>query len=544
MFDRVTMIVAAGAIAAGLSTALLTGAGVALADTDPGGGQKASTSDSAHTTSQKPRGRADRTTTRARKTKSDTSRKSAGRLVTPDPPASRPRLIRLTPVTSAAAPDVDTPAEPKLFRTRAETRQAGSAAPDEPSPAVTRLSVVAADRTASAEAASPRKQTLLSLIGTAVFDLYGVAIKVFGGPPRLPADSTVTVHTSSLLIDCGDGYEVPVDWYVPEGPTPTRLIYLQHGFLAAAPWYSHTAARLSEATDSIVVATSLTSNFLACNGCWLGGTSMHEAIADLFSDDNPALADSAAAAGYSATLLDGVDKVVLVGHSAGGGLVADTAGYMVDNGTIGRLAGVVMLDGVGFGSVLPGALAKLPDDVPIYDLAGKSYFWNLDGQSTTALEHARPGQFIGVRLVGGLHSDSMVGGNPFIQTALYLVTGFSKPANVDAAAMIDAGWIDDMFAGTKSSPYYGAAGALLEIPTPNGTATAYVSPGPAERLRLIDVVFTYFANIIFGIDFATCVAPRSGPPAETGGFSAPNTALSLDGRAKAGQSIGQQCMQG
>ena len=126
-----------------------------------------------------------------------------------------------------------------------------------------------------------------------------------------------------------------------------------------------------------------------------------------------------AAAGYSATLLDGVEKVVLIGHSAGGGLVAGTSGYMRSNGTIDRLAGVVMLDGVGFGKVMPEALAKLPDELPIYNIAGKAYFWNMNGATGAALESERPGKFNGVRLLGGLHSDPMAGGNPLVQFGLY-----------------------------------------------------------------------------------------------------------------------------
>ena len=381
---------------------------------------------------------------------------------------------------------------------------------------------------------------MLSLVGTIVFNLYSVAIRVFGGPPLLPWGSTVTVHSSRLEIDCGDGYEVPANWYVPEGSTPTRLTYLQHGFLAAGPFYSYTAARLAEATHSIVVTTSLTSNFLACDGCWVGGSPMHKAVADLFVDGNTALTDSALAAGYSATLLDGVEKVVLMGHSAGGGMAAGAAGYMVGNGTIDELAGVVMLDGVGFGDVMPEALAKLPDEVPIYNLAGKAYYWNMNGAAGDALEAERPGMFTGVRLVGGLHSDMMVGGNPLVQVGLYLVTGWSRAENVKASEILSASWVNDMFAGTQASPYYGAAGTLLQIDTPRGTATAYVMPGPPQTLRFVDEVFQFFSNIIFGIDFATCVAPS----VEISSLSAPNTLLSLDGRTKPGQSIGQQCMQG
>ena len=403
------------------------------------------------------------------------------------------------------------------------------------------LSSTAADADdATSHAAPPARQTLLSLLGTIVFNVYGGLIRVFGGPAQLPRDSTVTVRSSTLEIDCGEGYEVPADWYVPAGPTPQRLVYLQHGFLAAGPFYSYTAARLAESTNSIVVTTSLTSNFLACDGCWLGGSPMHRAVADLFADGNTALAESALAAGYSATLLDGVEQIALTGHSLGGGLVAGTAGYMVGNGSVDRLAGVVMLDGVGFGSVVPDALDALPDDVPIYNLAGRSYFWNISGAANTALSDARPGEFVGVRLVDGLHSDTMLGGNPLVQFALYLVTGFSREQNIDASEILNAAWLNDMFTGQATAPYYGDPGELLQIDTPRGTATAYVTPGPAERLSLIDHLFTFGATILFGIDFATC----ADEPAENVSFSGRDTLLSLDGRTKPGQSIAQHVCTG
>ena len=424
----------------------------------------------------------------------------------------------------------------------------------QPTSVIEPLATFTASATASQTAATPPRQTLLSILGAVVFNLYSFAIRFVAGPPLLPPGSTVTVRSSEMEIDCGDGYEVPANWYVPEGVTPTRLIYLQHGFLAAGPFYSYTAARIAEATHSIVVTTSLTSNFLACDGCWVGGTQMHKAVADLFLPGNTALGDSALAAGYASTLLSGVTKVVLMGHSAGGGLAAGTAGYMTQNGTIDRLAGVVMLDGVGFGNVMPEALAKLPDELPIYNLAGKSYYWNMNGATGAALKQERPGMFTGVRLLNGLHSDTMVGGNLLIQTGLYLVTGFSQPENVKAAEILSAAWVNDMFAGgpTPGSPYYGVDGDTLEIDTPAGTATAYVLPGPTETLTFLDKVFQFFSNIIFGIDFATC-APQASVTsarwaqdrgAEIAELLPPNSALSLDGRTKAGQSIGQQCVHG
>lgn len=413
--------------------------------------------------------------------------------------------------------------------------------PAEPSSAVEPIGSVRALVTASEAAATPPRQTLLSLIGTVIFNVYSVAIRVLGGPPILPPNSTVTVKSSELLIDCGDGYEVPADWYVPEGVTPTRLIYFQHGFMAAGPFYSYTAARLAEATNSIVVATTLTSNFLSCDGCWVGGSPMHRAVADLFLDGNTALAQSALAAGYGATLLDGVDKVALIGHSAGGGLSAGAAGYMARNGTLDKLAGVVMLDGVGFGDVTPDALAKLPQDFPIYNLAARAYYWNMSGVTNTAMETWRPGGFNGVKLTDSSHGDAMTGGNLFVQIAMNLVTGWPKPANVRAAEMISAGWLNDMFAGTKDSGYYGVPNQTIEIETSSGTATADVLPGRTDTLTLFDYLFGFVSQILFGIDFATCAAD---PDEVTEEMVAPNTALSLDGRTKAGQSIGQHVCTG
>lgn len=608
MLDRMSVWLGAAMVTAGLSAAMLAGAGVALAATEPGANSETTTSDTerAEPDSAEPSGQTepddadapeadgdldedtdfdeteieetgadgtdpdeetdleeagaeeadtvDTVVEEAGAAEADTDTEQAAETDSDARGGDEPARVELV------GESVDTTTEPAVEEPSGDAAPAPEtvAAPDpqpetvtendtesvlEPTRAVARLAVVAQAADDPAAASSAPQQTLLSLFGTVVFNLYSFVVRVFGGPPLLPWGSTVTVKSSTLEIDCGDGYEVPADWYVPEGPTPTNLIYLQHGFLAAGPFYSYTAARLAEATHSIVVATSLTSNFLACDGCWLGGTQMHKAVADLFIDGNTALGESAAAAGYSSTLLDGVEKVALVGHSLGGGLVAGTSGYMQSNGTADRLAGVVMLDGVGFGTTMPEALAKLPDDFPIYNIAGMAYFWNMNASGGAALEKEFPGKFNGVRLLGGLHSDPMAGGNPLIQIGLYAVTGFSWPVNVKAPEILSAAWINDMFAGTApspTSPFYGAPKSVMSIATPYGTAKAYVQPGPAETLSILDVVFGYVSKLIFSINFATCAAP----PAENVAISPPNTLLSLDGTAKPRQSIGQQCMQG
>jgi pimeloyl-ACP methyl ester carboxylesterase len=340
-------------------------------------------------------------------------------------------------------------------------------------------------------ASTPPLSGLLSAIGTIVFNLYGLATRLLGGPPILPANSTVTVHSSTLRLDCANGYEVPADWYIPNSAEPpTRLIYLQHGFLASGPWYSHTAAALAEQTNSIVVAPTITSNFLSCDACWLGAPRMQQTVANLFTDGNTALAESALAAGYTGAL---PDRVVLVGHSLGGGLVAGTAGYMADNGSADRLAGVVMLDGVGLDDTMASSLDKVPDGIPIYQLAAPRYFWNQFGVGTDALLQARPDRFIGVTLVGGSHVDSMRGGNPLIQFSQQLVSGFSTPQNVAAAQVLMVGWINDMFAGNQDEGIYVPASGQVAVDTPAGQATAVALPNSLTKPFILNPLQAFVA---------------------------------------------------
>lgn len=348
--------------------------------------------------------------------------------------------------------------------------------------------------------------SLLSVIGTVVFNLYAFATRLVGGPAVVPPGSSVTVRQSTLHIDCGDGYDVPADWYIPAaGPEPpTRLIYLQHGFLAQGPWYSYTAATLAEQTNSIVVAPSITSNFLACDACWLGAPRMHEAVANLFEDGNTALADSLRATGYEEVL---PQRVVLVGHSLGGGLVAGTSGHMVGNGTVGKLAGVVMLDGVGLDGSMAASLDLVPDEIPIYQLAAPAYFWNQNGVGSTALQQARPDRFIGVVLEGGSHVDAMRGGNQLIQFSQELVAGFTEARNVDAAEILMVGWINDMFdpAGEPDG-IYGEPGDVITIDTAAGAATAIALPSSLTKWHLFNLLqpFVALGNAFFTFE-PTCV---------------------------------------
>jgi hypothetical protein len=325
------------------------------------------------------------------------------------------------------------------------------------------------------------------VVGSIVMNLVMGLIQAFDGAPVLPAGSTVTVRTSTLTIPVAGGRSVEADWYFPTDAEPTRLIYLQHGLGASAPMYSYTAATLAEQTHSIVVAPSITSNFFDADGAWLGGTPMQRAVAELFTGDRTALTESAsAAAGYDVTL---PTSFVLAGHSLGGTLVSGAAGYMVDNGAIDNLAGVLLLDAVDLNDAVPTALEKLTgvNYRPVLNISSERYFWNMNGKVSDELEAARPGVFNGVMLVGGRHIDALQGGNALIQFSEYLIAGFSQPQNIEAVRTLAVGWVNDMFAGTDDG-IYGAPGETLQLDTSAGTATAIALPFTSTQVSLIDYV--------------------------------------------------------
>jgi hypothetical protein len=577
MVDRFLVWLSAGIVATGLSAATLAGAGVAIATEgaagDAGGTTSSESTNSADSetdsdteTAGTPTNDAEDATTEGQDssgtgdeeaTEEEAAEEAATEEEAPEEEAAEEEAAEAEADAAhdsdTAASERDEEADPKQDSTLDRSAPAQTEADEsnatenddvvavstEPEPTVVRAAVVvdttaaevddtpevaavafasAAPVALNAAAASPPFAGVLDLIGTIVFNLYGFVLRTVGGPPVLPPNSTVTVRSSTLVLECGcnvgDEVEVPADWYIPAGAEedpPERLIYLQHGFLAQGPWYSHTAAALAEETNSIVVAPSIWSNFLASDGCWLGAPPMHEAIAGLFAENNTALADSALAAGYSGPI---PDRVVLIGHSLGGGAVAGTSGNMVKNGSIDRLAGVIMLDGVPLDELAAENLGLVPDEIPIYQLAAPKYFWNQFGIGTEALLAARPNQFIGVTLVGGSHVDSMRGGNPLIQFSQQLVSGFSKPENVDAARILMIGWTEDMFAENQDEGIYLDPDEQYVLDTPAGEATLVALPNDLEKPFILNFMqaFVSAGTGIFTLE-PSCVAESLGTTA-------------------------------
>ena len=385
------------------------------------------------------------------------------------------------PVEQADAPDAAPPAaEPSSFVTSVETDLGATDAA-----VVMRAAAVQAPWLQAVQGVAE----MLDDIGTAIYNFYTGAMQFLAGPVRAPLGSNVRVESSTLQI--GD-IEVPADWYFPDTDEPAGIIYLQHGFMATAGFYSATAAYLAEKTLSIVVAPTLTWNIFDIDGYPLMLSRTHRAVAELFTGDRAALNASAQAAGYHKTL---PSRVVLAGHSAGGGLAVGVARYLADRDATDDLAGVVMLDGVGFGDHLLSDLAKIPRDIPVYNLAGEPYGWNDFGGASTDLAEARPGEFTGVLVNGGLHADAMQSSSPMIQFASYLATGFSKPWNVAAGEMLSAGWISDMLYGTHTARLYGTPGSMLNIFTGWWVpSVAQVYPVVHQYVGPLDVLFTCLLN--------------------------------------------------
>ncbi|AMO60077.1 esterase/lipase [Mycolicibacterium phlei] len=391
----------------------------------------------------------------------------------------------------------------------------------EPAPVAARAAVQTNGMQTTVEAAgvpaTPARPTLINIVGTLVWSVADFVINLIVGPPVVVPGSGVSAGRSTVKIDCGDGYRVQTDWYFPTEGQPDKLIYFQHGFLSPAATYNVTLTELARRNNAIVVAPSITSNYFACDSCSLTADQMHAAVAELFAGDRTALQESAAAAGFEGTL---PTQFVLAGQSAGSILAAGTAGYYYEKAADDRkadLVGVLLYDGSAANGALARALDKLPADLPVLQIAGVPAVVNNGGEANAVLAEKRPGQFTGLQLVNGAHSDafrsSIYGG--LVQAFVGLVFGQSTPENVEAVQVLPQGWLTDMYAGrvfdeNTRTGIYGPVGApgtsIVDIPTSAGPARGYVLPGPASSLSPIERVFATLLHSINADDYAVCAA--------------------------------------
>lgn len=375
--------------------------------------------------------------------------------------------------------------------------------------------------TAAAGEPSPRP-SLLNVVGSFFWGLFDAVTKFVDVPPALAPGSGLTAGRSRLDIDCGDGYTADADWYFPTDATPEKLIYFQHGFPARAGFYNVTLAQLAERNNAIVVAPSITSNIFACDACAASGEPMQAAVARLFEGDRAALLASAAAAGYQGSL---PEKFVFTGQSAGASLAVPAAGYYhqnADEDERSDMAGVLLyevspLGGAVEGNALSNALDKLPSAIPVLNIAAEPNMLNSKGGANAIFVDKRPGQFNGLQLVDGAHSDAfrsdVLFGIPQLIVSVFF--GASTATNVEAVQVLTTGWLTDMYAGRVYDPQtrtgiYGVPGepgeVVVEIPTSAGTARGHVLPARTPAPSFFDRLVDGFFGLINVNLFARCVA--------------------------------------
>lgn len=275
----------------------------------------------------------------------------------------------------------------------------------------------------------------------------------------------VRVASASITVPCGStGTTLSSDWYFPAVASPVGVVWLQHGFSSNKSSMAALANTIAANTNAIVVAPTVSSNFLSLNGCWINGLAMHKAVARMFGDRLSSLQSSAS----TAARLAGAGSVTLPrnfvfsGHSAGGNLAVSAAGYTttISSGGVlvsSRLRGVAMYDGVDNGGAIGAGLDRLSGSNArrVWTVAAPDSSCNASGSGTKLLKSKRPNEFIGVRLVNGTHVDAIGTGD--------LVCGTPRAANVAALRTLAASWISNLLAGTPTS-------ALLAT-TPAGTSS-------------------------------------------------------------------------
>lgn len=475
---------AAAVMVGGLYAVLLMAAGLAAADTESSSKttSRASSTESASTGSAP--------SSASKKTDRRANPAAPPRSVARDGSRADHRSSRVRSADADRSRDADTAekAEPesvevrtvshrteRVRSTRTAAPTAAAAARDDAEPAPTAL-VTERQLTTGAAVQQPANWSPLDAISTAITNtLYNVV--AFAGQalipqPVIPAGSSVTVGRAPLDLGCDCGQTVNARWYFPnQEQDPAGIIYLQHGFFRNDRAVSALAVQLAERTNSVVVAPTLSSNPFAPGGWWINGAPMPQAVAGLF-DDRTALTASAVAAGWdSSTPLP--ETFILAGHSAGGGLAAAAAGHAKNNE---NLAGVIMFDGVSSGDRVARALADLEGSgVQVLQIAAPPSAWNNSGSTTDALVAARPGEFAGVRLVGGTHIDAEGASSDLFA---HLLVGVPRPANVQAVQVLATDWILTMYAGGTVED---VPGTVIRI----GDATAVVLPAAAAQAQRI-----------------------------------------------------------
>ncbi|WP_168703468.1 alpha/beta hydrolase [Gordonia paraffinivorans] len=274
----------------------------------------------------------------------------------------------------------------------------------------------------------------------------------------------VAVSTSHITTECaGKSVRVAARWYFPPG-RPTALVWLQHGF-------SRTAANLDALARSYATAGFLvvgpTLDSVNLGGCAVAyniadNAAFARTVGGVFgsgAQTGSPLASSLRRAREAAHRPDVAMpyRMVFAGHSAGGEfvLVAADALRRSDPAAYRRLSGLMLFDPVNsfFGTHFTSAAASLGvDGLPIRVIASQPSISNSFESGVAVLQRTTRQDFLGVRLVTGIHIDAEGTSTDLIGELSELAA--PRPRNGRVIHALATGWSSDMVAGTVTPTYY------------------------------------------------------------------------------------------
>lgn len=291
------------------------------------------------------------------------------------------------------------------------------------------------------------------------------AIVVFVGvTPSAVTAAPAAVSSSDIATECaGKPVRVAVRWYFPPGE-PSAIVWLQHGFSRTAANLD-SVARAYAKSGFLVVSPTLDSVNLG--GCAVAyniadNAAFARTIGGVFGssrDTGSPLATSLREARDSAHRPDVTMpyRMIFSGHSAGGEFVVVAADALrrADPVAYRRLAGLMLFDPVNsfFGVSFATAAASLAAaGLPIRVIASQPSVSNNFGQGVSVLQETTRQEFLGSRLVTGIHIDAEGESTDLIGELSELAV--PRPRNGRVIRALATGWSSDMVADTATPTYY------------------------------------------------------------------------------------------
>ncbi|GAB86787.1 alpha/beta hydrolase [Gordonia rubripertincta] len=294
----------------------------------------------------------------------------------------------------------------------------------------------------------------------AIVVLFGVTPAAV---PAAPATRPVFV-SSSVATECaGKPVRVDTRWYFPAG-RPTALVWLQHGFSRTAANLDAVARAYADAGFLVVSPTLDSVNLGGCAVAYniADNAAFARTIGGVFGsgrDADSPLGASLVRARDAAHRPDVTMpyRMVFAGHSAGGEFVVVAADALrrTDPVAYRRLAGLMLFDPVNsfFGGHFASAAASLgADRLPVRVIASQPSVSNSFGSGVAVLEQTTRQEFLGSRLVTGIHIDAEGESTDLIGEASELAV--PRPRNGRVIRTLATGWSSDMVAGTVTPTYY------------------------------------------------------------------------------------------